>query len=53
MRTTLVYEVADTLGGSTIVFDVTKLPPASLGSDEPDEERLPWQANGLDTSTAP
>jgi hypothetical protein len=53
MRTTLVYEVTDGLGGSTIVFDVTKLPPASLGSDEPDEERLPWQANGLDTSTAP
>lgn len=48
----LVHEVTDALGGSTIVFDFTKSLPAFLGSDEPDEERLPWQANGLDTPTA-
>ena len=48
----LVHEVTGTPGGSFIVFDFTKSLPAFLGSDEPDEERLPWQANGLDTATA-
>ncbi|GJE30346.1 hypothetical protein [Methylobacterium oxalidis] len=45
----LVHEVTDALGGSQIVFDVSRPLPAFLGSEEPEEERVAWPADGRDT----
>ncbi|MEA1832098.1 hypothetical protein U8607_08380 [Methylobacterium durans] len=45
----LVHEVTDALGGSKIVFDVTRQASALIGSEEPEEERAAWAADGRDT----